>query len=569
MSGSSLRMLLRAIAILIAAAGVIDPAWTVSRPDTPKLIAVKMSATSTDAIEQGIAARLGWDIEHREAASRLPCEPDERCVVIADGTVDAEVPSDVSAPSLIALRNVDAPNVAIRSASISRTHQSAAGAAVVELTGSGVDGKETEVRIYDGASVVGSAIHKWNKETSATVNVAWLPLAAGARTVRIEAVPFDGERTTVDNHIDAGVAVGAAPAAVLVFDARPSWNSTFIRRALEDDARFTVEYRARLAPALSAGTANGRLDAATLDQSAVVIIGGPDALTASDAALLEQFVETRGGTLVLLPEQAPAGASASLFFGRWSEHLSATAESIGMLRAGEVLRLDAAPVIATVIGRSGSSPVIVAEPRGEGRVVISGAMDAWRYRQADANAFDTFWRSLIAEAAAAGAMPQVTFDRDLAAAGSRVGITVRDRRMTPAGAIEASATARCADGAATMVRLWPAGPAATFTGELPVSSAGACTIEATVGDRHAQASIAVADHPQPGVERTLSKLERQVKTSGGAVANSGDELTPAPGRAAGATRLDRKFPLHAPWWIVPFAACLSAEWWLRRREGLR
>ena len=28
-------------------------------------------------------------------------------------------------------------------------------------------------------------------------------------------------------------------------------------------------------------------------------------------------------------------------------------------------------------------------------------------------------------------------------------------------------------------------------------------------------------------------------------------------------------PMHSAWWIVPFAACLSAEWWLRRRQGLR
>jgi hypothetical protein len=60
-----------------------------------------------------------------------------------------------------------------------------------------------------------------------------------------------------------------------VFDARPSWNSTFVRRALEDDARFAVGYRSRIAPAVSAGTPNGRLDAAVLDTVAAVIVGGP------------------------------------------------------------------------------------------------------------------------------------------------------------------------------------------------------------------------------------------------------------------------------------------------------
>jgi hypothetical protein len=30
-----------------------------------------------------------------------------------------------------------------------------------------------------------------------------------------------------------------------------------------------------------------------------------------------------------------------------------------------------------------------------------------------------------------------------------------------------------------------------------------------------------------------------------------------------------KRPMRSTWWIVPFAACLGGEWWLRRRSGLR
>jgi hypothetical protein len=28
-------------------------------------------------------------------------------------------------------------------------------------------------------------------------------------------------------------------------------------------------------------------------------------------------------------------------------------------------------------------------------------------------------------------------------------------------------------------------------------------------------------------------------------------------------------PLRSVWWLLPFAGCLSAEWWIRRRRGLR
>jgi hypothetical protein len=28
-------------------------------------------------------------------------------------------------------------------------------------------------------------------------------------------------------------------------------------------------------------------------------------------------------------------------------------------------------------------------------------------------------------------------------------------------------------------------------------------------------------------------------------------------------------PMRSAWWMIPFAACLSAEWYLRRRRGAR
>jgi MoxR-like ATPase len=31
----------------------------------------------------------------------------------------------------------------------------------------------------------------------------------------------------------------------------------------------------------------------------------------------------------------------------------------------------------------------------------------------------------------------------------------------------------------------------------------------------------------------------------------------------------RRHPMRSAWWLVPFAACLSGEWWLRRRHGQR
>ena len=156
------------------------------------------------------------------------------------------------------------------------------------------------------------------RASTLTIDVPWWAIETGARVLRIDVPPFEGEQTLIDNHVDIGVDVAVTRSTVLVFDARPSWSSTFVRRAIEDDRRFAVGYRARLAPALSAGTANGRLDVAALDLASTVVIGGVDALTASDVALLEQFVRVRGGTLVLLPERAPAGPWSGLLAGSWT-----------------------------------------------------------------------------------------------------------------------------------------------------------------------------------------------------------------------------------------------------------
>ena len=590
MNQRPLRMLLRVFAIAIALAGLMDPAWSSSRPAPQRLVAIRMTSAPATAVEQALAANLpGWDLEPREGQPRVPCGPDEQCVVIADGSKDASVPGDLSKPlSLITVSPGNGPNVAVRSISVARGHQDAGGLARVELSGSGLGAAaKSEVRVLDGVAVIGSATGEWSGASTLTIDVPWWPIDTGARVLRIEVPPFGGEQTLIDNHVDIGVDVGVTRSTVLVFDARPSWSSTFVRRAIEDDRRFAVGYRARLAPALSAGTANGRLDIAALDLASTAIIGGVDALTSDDVALLEQFVRVRGGTLVLLPERAPSGPWSRLLAGTWTEHLTAKPEMVGALRASEVLHAERLPITATVLARSGSSASIVVLPAGRGRVVISGAMDAWRYRDLDAgpstaprgSGFDEFWRSLIAEGSAAGEGLQLRFEKPLSAPGSRARFTLHDRRMAPAASTEASAIARCGSAPASVIRVWPAGAHGEFEGELPLSNSGlfslgegGCTIEAAVDGRQVAGSIAVAAAPAYGVEQTLAKLERRVIASGGVIGRAGEEATiaralrTAPMSSPVTTEVH---PMRSAWWLLPFAGCLSVEWWLRRRAGLR
>ena len=574
MSSADVRTALRAIAIVIAVAATIDPAFSSVDGSARSVVIVRSATARFDEVAQALRAMFaGRPIAVRDVKNgRLPCANDEDCVLIADGSIDVDWDFRLRPPSLIKAPIAGEPNVRIRSVALSRGHRAAAVAALVELEGQGVAGTRSEVRILDGEAMIGAATHEWSKPGTAVIDVPWWPMAVGARALRIEVAPIEGEVTEIDNRIDIGVPVHAAPVQLLVFDARPSWQSTFVRRALEDDGRFAVEYRSRLAPSLSAGTANGRLDAATLDRLPLVIVGGPDALTASDVALLETYVRQRGGTLVLLPERRPSGESTRLFQGDWSEHLTLTPESIGPLRASEFLRVANLSPPSAVLAASGSTPVIVSSPIGSGRIIVAGAMDAWRYRDAATGGFDRFWRSVASEGAAAGEGLTVTFANSVLEHGARVAFTIRDRRMTPVSSSEASVVQRCGDALARPVRVWPRGALGEFAGELASSASAACTVEVSVGDRQVSASIGVVNHASHAVDDTLAKLERHVRATGGHIANAGNETELArvlDDETPTMSRVVTAHPMRPAWWMIPFAACLSIEWWLRRRAGLR
>lgn len=570
MTAAGVRTALRVVAILIAAAAAIDPAFARFVAESRPVVVVPAAAAGSGAplqrLRDAVASR---PLIVREVKNgRLPCAHEEDCVVIADGTLDVDWDQRFRPVSIIKAPIDGEPNVRIVSASLSRGHRDAAGIARVRLEGRGVSGRRSEVRVVDGRVVVGSSIHEWSKSDTAVIDVPWWPIDAGARALRIEAAPIEGEISGADNYVDAGAPVASVRIPVLVFDARPSWQSTFVRRALEDDPRFTVWYRGRVAPSLTAGTENGRLDAATLDRAPLVVAGGLGALTDGDVSLLDRYVRRRGGTLIVLPEQRPSGAAARLFDGQWSERLSATPQTIGPLRASEWLRQADPSSAATVIAAHDSAPVIVSRPAGSGRIIVAGAMDAWRYRDAEG---DRFWRSLAAEGAAAGEGLAIVVADDVVDRGSRTRITVIDRRMEQIEPSEARVMQRCGGALAQTVRVWPGGAIGEFVGEVAATDRGACTIEATVGDRRAAASFAAGDRASRGVDATLAKLERQVRASGGVVASAGEETAVAIALAEEPimSRNVTAHPMRSAWWIIPFTACLSIEWWLRRKAGLR
>ena len=566
MSANRRRLVLRSAAVAIAVVAIFDPVIMLDAASRAPIVLVPAARDASKVVAELRQLRASDEIVERPlVGGRVPCQVEERCLVAADGSTEARLPDDLVQPLLVTMSEPVPPNVAVRSVVMpSRQHVATAGVASVELGGAAMAGRRSELRLADGEAVIGSAVHTWTSDGRVSVEVPWWPLGPGTRTIRVMVAPFDGESASFDNAIEIGVQVTTERARVLVFDARPSWQSTFVRRALEDDPRFHVDHRARLAPAISAGTAEGRLDAATLDHTDTLVLSGLDALTSADVDHIERFVRA-GGSAVLLPDRAPSGPVTRLLIGDWRERLNAEPSAVGPLGAGELLTATAVPPTSTVLASAGEMPTIVATPLAEGLVVVVGAMDAWRHRDAG-NAFDRFWRSLVFEAASARNPLRITFEEHVVAAGSRLPFTV-----SGVVASEVSAVGRCADGVAQAIRLWPAGTRQVFRGELATGERGACAVEIAAGDRGAVAGVAVVDRPMRAAGPLLERLEGDVRNRGGLVASAVDLSPIATALEAGHPRhADRRpfYPMRSSWWSVPFAALLSIEWWLRRRAGL-
>jgi hypothetical protein len=145
------------------------------------------------------------------------------------------------------------------------------------------------------------------------------------------------------------------------------------------------------------------------------------------------------------------------------------------------------------------------------------------------------------------------------------------------------------------VRLWPEAEADVFSGSfaagLPadLSAAASAKVEASAKAGLAGVQRITVSAGVNGAEGTTGSavvaVDAFARRAGGLVplsllatsrggvnvtpdrladleAHVGREVSAPPVRAT--TR-----PMRSGWWIVPFAACLSAEWWLRRRKGLR
>lgn len=567
--------LLRTIAVAIAIAAVVDPAVKTAGAGRARLAVVTTQPASpvADRVRAQLVAALGasYDIVPQITSDSAAA------IVIGDRYPDESIAADLPVATVTIAAS---PTPPVRIVSMSAPREVPAGTAIrvdAELEGVGAAGTSADFTVSIGGLEVGRLSHQLRDERErwrAALDV--VPVGEPPWIVRAAVMQPDNFGSAATNIAHTVVGLRRDPLAVQIYEPRPSWATTFVRRALESDARFRVESLSVSSRGVAARTpGSAALSAPELDSLDVIIVGGLDRLSAAEVRALDRFMRERGGAVVLVPDaRVEAGPARELMRLKATERLLERPATLSMkagaapIDASELLLFPSpAGVEGEVVATAADgSPIVLSVPRGRGRLFISGAMDAWRYRASADRGFDRFWQAAIAALALAAPPPiDVRISPPVLRPLERGVVSVRLRS-------DAAAVAGSVDD--ETIRLWPESEAGAYRGIFTArKTPGRMSIEVTTeGDRpHAARDVVVQEEVEapvrPGVPLSLL-----------AASHRGIDVTPerlddlerfvrgavnVP-RAAGVTR-----PLRSTWWMLPFGACLSAEWWLRRRRGHR
>ena len=625
MNVASIRAMLRVAAIAIAIAAVIDPSITVFGASRPRIAVIELAPAS--AVGRSVRDRLTRDLS--ASYEIVPALASDAAAAIAIGDrYPAELNGiNTDVPEALLVATVTVPEAlapGVRIVRVISPPEAPPGTVIhldVELEGRGASGRTTEITASLAGLESSRASHRWTADIErwhAALDI--VPFGEPPYVVRLkpdttettDAVPASDRSRSVettdatpvvsgfsrtletaggfsrtDADADVVVDVRRAPLRVEFYDPRPSWATTFVRRALEADARFQVATLAFTSRGISSQSGGAvPLDDPRLDGFDVIVVGGLDRLSAADVRSLDRYLRERGGAVVILPDQRiDAGPARDLVDGQeLTERLLeqpamlAVTPPVASLRASELLVFRSLMPVNDVIARvpaadasaGPGAPAIVSMPRGDGRLLLSGAMDAWRYRASDNGAFDRFWQSTIAGLGLAVPPPiAISIDPPLPQPGERVDLTVRVRSS---GASSVSASL---DGNQP-IRLLPDPEAGRYRGRfIARETPGRSTLTVEVqGPQPLTASrTLVVPSDVRRVRDAAAPALSMLASSHRGIDVTPERLTELESFVRRAVESPRvpivRHPMRSAWWILPFVACLSAEWWMRRQRGLR
>jgi hypothetical protein len=364
------------------------------------------------------------------------------------------------------------------------------------------------------------------------------------------------------------------PHPVLFFDRRPSWMSTFVRRSLEQDARFAVASRVITSRNIStdAGRPPSALaDPALLELYDVIVVGTPARLTTEDIAGLEGFLRRRGGSVVLLYDEPPRPGPHDRLTSaaRWTGRALTTAAT-GRVDADSIaLRMTEValptrvsgisdPIVTT--GSDSTRAIIWSTTVGPGQVIVSGALDAWKYRDSSASGFDQFWRAMIGRAAReASEAIALEVTPNVAQPGERlsVRVSVRDSLTIPTAQIDS-----------TPVQLWPGGHPGEWIGQIRPTEDGQHWVRASANAARAEAPVVVRAGVMRAGRGAWETIELAARASGGTVGSVEEVVAGVKAKVQREQTVEPWRIMRHPLWLVPFVGLLGFEWFVRRRRGL-
>jgi len=539
---------LRAVAIAVAVAALVDPAITRSRSALREVAVV-----AVDPADTLLRARVVSALPAPVTVTASPRATSDATIVLGARRI-GEVP--VAGRLLVLTPPAREPSVYFEAVSVPPQLSLESVAAVrVRLHARNITGRRVSLALLDGTLTV-AAVELVLPAPTAVIDTVLtaLPRAAGPWALRVSA--RGGEAVA---YWDALTQVRAAAWRVLVYDARAAWLSTFVRRALEADPRFVVTHRVVTAPGVSraAGPAPASLtDVAQLAQADVVVIGAPDALDAAATRTLERYARS-GGAVVLLVDSLGGAALRSLSgVATWRETQGVrTATDARGARLTSARRLTPDPVLPTVIDGS-----LYRAALGRGSVLVSTALDAWQFRDAARSDFALLWPQLIDDAAL-GVVPGLSAELDHAVLG-------------PGDSLWLSALATDGDALSLTLgdarRELPAGAAYQRIGWTAPTAAGSYVLRVTRATDTLELPLLVREDARHDALPDAELLAAWADATGGSKL-AADSLTLLD------TRLDALMapagesswhPMREPWWILVFALALSGEWFVRRRSGL-
>ena len=569
----------RAAAVVLGVAGVVDP---VSQTTTVAPRAVELQVgpgAEAAAVEARLEQALKNDVTFSSVAA-----PEAR-VIVGDAPLPAVDRTPTSFVSLGTGAGFNTRVAAVTEPQPVLPGWRTAVSAVIESRG--VAGSTTTVVLEHGGVEVGRTEHKWTSaEERASVTIPFVPPSEGAARLSLRLLPVDREQVEADNVADVRSIARSRRLRVLVHEARPSWTAAFVRRVLEANPAFDVASSVGASKGLTVNAGSPPARLRPLDDFETVIVGAPEELTAADVDALDLFARRRGGAVVLLPDRRPSGPYVRLLRTREFDELliekpAAAPGQDGALRASELAlpRGTIAPsdVLASIEREGSARPVVFGAPLGDGRVVFSGAMDAWRFRAADEASFARFWTSTVAGLSLA-APPRLDLSAEpgVVRPGDVVHVRLRVRRSElhdGAGRLDVPAVqARliATSGAEEAIRLWPGAEPGVFEGSVKIAAAGRFDVSASSGGSAVDTVVIAADDVRR-LDDTPDRRAAIASATGGVLVDAQD-LGPLMQslRASSAPRVSRELhPTRSVWFVVAFAALLCAEWTIRRRAGAR